>query len=209
MTKSDRKKPVFVSGILLAAGLSSRMGEANKLLMPLGGLPLVLHAARALGEAPLGECMAVVGHEGDQVGSVLQGVALRCVPNAGYASGMTSSIQAGVRAASESADGYLIMLGDMPLVRPATLALLVDALEAGGIVVPVYRGTRGNPVLFSSAYRDEILAHEEPEGCRGILKRHAARVVEVPVDDEGVLRDVDTENAFEELKSHHAHRKMR
>ena len=197
---------LFLSGILLAAGLSRRMGEINKLLLEVDGAPMVVHAANRLMEADVDERIVVLGHEAGRVREALNGFDVRFVENPGYPQGMTSSIQAGVRAVSPASVGYLIALSDMPRLSPSTPAGVLaafraaEALRPGAIVIPVYQGRRGHPVVFSVVYREEILAHDEPEGCRGIVKRHAHRVIEMPTEDEGAVWDVDTMEAGQKEK---------
>jgi molybdenum cofactor cytidylyltransferase len=92
---------------------------------------------------------------------------------------------------TKGAPGWLVALGDMPHVQPATIARLAQAIEQGAdIAVPVYRGARGNPVAFSDFHLPLLLALDGDQGARNILKSHAVR--EVDVDDAGILRDIDT-----------------
>ncbi len=202
MKEKALENRLFLSGILLAAGLSRRMGEMNKLLMEVDGAPMVVHAASRLMEADVDERIVVLGHEAGRVREALAGFDVRFVENADYVLGMTSSIQAGVRAASPASTGYLIALSDMPRLAASTPAGVLAAFRAaegdhpGAIVIPMYRGQRGHPVVFSAVYREEILTHDEPEGCRGIVKRHANRVVELPTEDEGAVWDVDMPSGF-------------
>jgi molybdenum cofactor cytidylyltransferase len=201
-----KEEPLFVTGLLLAAGRSSRMRGPNKLVHLLDGRPLVAHTEQILAAAPVDERLVILGHEAERVRAALTDAA-RCIVNPDYASGMTSSIQAGVRAASPRANGYLLLLGDMPFVQGATVAAVVRAFREeesrwpGSIVVPTHAGKRGHPVLFSRQYREGILRHTEPEGCRALLGKHAGRVVSVAVDDAGILRDLDTPDQFEGLSA--------
>ncbi len=202
MKEKARVNRLFVTGILLAAGLSRRMGEMNKLLLEVDGAPMVVHAANRLIEADVDERIVVLGHEAGRVREVLDGFDVCFVVNPDYPRGMTSSIQAGVRAAAPASDGFLIALSDMPRLAPSTPAGVLAAFRAaeahrpGAIVIPMYQGQRGHPVVFSTVYREEILANDEPEGCRGIVKGHADRVVEMPTQDEGAVWDVDTASEF-------------
>jgi molybdenum cofactor cytidylyltransferase len=144
----------------------------------------------------------VLGHEAGRVQQALAGFDVRFVENPDFALGMTSSIQAGVRAALPASAGYLIALSDMPRLSAETPAAIVATFRAaeahrpGTMVIPMYQGQRGHPVVFSATFREEILAHHEPEGCRGIVKRHADRVVEVLTEDEGAVWDVDRPSEF-------------
>ena len=193
----------MIAAVLLAAGRSSRYGGAGdtKLLLPWGpeGISMVAAVAATLKAAGLRRTVAVLGHRADAVGAALAGCGVETVLNPDYASGLSTSIAAGVRAAPEGASGYLIALGDMPAVTAATVSLLCRAFEAAeppAIAAPVYAGRRGHPVLFGRAYREELLSLSGDLGARGLFARHEGRVVEVAVDDPGVLTDVDTEAQY-------------
>jgi len=186
-----------VVALLLAAGSATRMGH-DKLAASVGGVAL---RDRAL--APLLDCsrlaeVLVVKRPGTT--EVPEGV--RVVENLEHASGMASSIRAGV-SASAHADGWLIALADMPSLAASTVDAVAVALVEGdrGIVVPVHDGRRGHPVGFASRYRDELLALEGDVGGRGILRAHPEDILLLDVPDPGILLDIDTTDdlqAFEE-----------
>ncbi len=193
----------MIAAVLLAAGRSSRYGGAGdtKLLLPWGpkGIPMAAAVAATLKAAGLGRIVAVLGHRADAVGAALEDCGVETVLNPDYADGMSSSLAVGVRAAPEEAGGYLIALGDMPAVTAGTVSLLCRAFEAAeppAIVAPVHGGRRGHPVLFGRAYREELLNLSGDLGARPLFARHAERVVEVAVDDGGILTDVDTEAQY-------------
>lgn len=195
----------MISAIVLAAGESRRAGAANKLLLPLGGIPLIDHVVQTVRRADVGEVIVVVGHEADRVQAALAHHPVVFAHNDRYALGMTTSIQAGVRAASAQTQGFLICLSDLPLIEPADLnrltAAFAEAAPAAPIVVPVFEGQRGNPVLFAAPYRDALLAHPDLRGCKGLVRHHADAVVEVAMDTDHVLRDIDTMAAYEALQA--------
>jgi molybdenum cofactor cytidylyltransferase len=88
----------------------------------------------------------------------------------------------------------------MPRVAPATIAAIAASLRDNtGIVIPFYRGRRGNPVAIGAAYRDELLQLTGDVGARALFQRHAAQVVRLDVDDPGVLADVDTPRDLTQL----------
>ena len=193
----------MIAAVLLAAGRSSRYGGAGdtKLLLPWGleGVPMVAAAADTLKAAGLRRIVAVLGHRAGAVGAALGDRGVETVLNPDYADGMSSSLAVGVRAAPGEADGYLIALGDMPAVTAATVSLLCRAFEAAeppAIAAPVHAGRRGHPVLFGRAFREELLDLSGDVGARGLFARYAGRVVELAVDDPGVLTDVDTEAQY-------------
>jgi len=181
-----------VGAILLAAGRSERFGAQNKLLATIDGRPIVKLAARPLLEAPLDEHVAIVGDEGTAVGDALSvGFDVRC--NDRTEEGQHTSVHEGVAVARERDwDGAVFALGDMPFVAAETLERLVEAYRGGrgSVVVPVYDGTRGNPVLFDAAHFDALGGVSGDEGGREIVANYAG-TVRVAVDDPGIRRDID------------------
>lgn len=118
------------------------------------------------------------------------------VEDAGHP-GMGDSIAAAVRA-TRDAGGWLVLPGDLPLVRPDTLLAVAQALEEAQVVVPVHGGQRGHPVGFSRACGDELAALGGPRGAMAVMKAHGAE--ELPVDDPGVAIDIDTVEALAEAQ---------
>lgn len=172
--------------LVLAAGASRRMGR-QKLAMDVGGKPMVAHAvdcARAAGLPLLLVTGSDAGLVRDAAGDAPQVHAAR------HALGMAESLKAGVRAAPAGWDALLVLLGDMPGVRPDTLSALAAALARGAdAVAPVHAGQRGNPAGFARRLWPELLRLEGDRGARGLLA--ALPVTQVAVDDPGVLLDYD------------------
>ena len=123
----------------------------------------------------------------------------RVVFNPDYERGMITSIQTGIRALPDGVEGGMLFLVDHPLVRPETIDKLVDSFCPGSIIVPVFEGRRGHPVLFSADTFPEILALPADQGANIVLRRDPGRVIEAVVSDAGVLRDVDTPEDFDDL----------
>ena len=192
-----------IAGILLAAGLSRRMGGRNKLLEPLFGKPLVRHAAEALAATPFARRIVVTGHDGDAVEQALAGLAVEFVRAPHFSEGMSRSLRAGLQALGGGADAALIMLGDMPALKPAHLERLIAAFdpeEGRTICVPSFDGRRGNPVLFASSYFEELMAIEGDIGGRAVIEANRDAIAEVPMPDDAVLKDVDTPEALKALQ---------
>lgn len=182
-----------ITGILLAAGRGQRFdpsGQHNKLLQTLPeGEPVVAASARHL-LAVLPQVLAVVRPGEHQVAALLQslGCEVRVCPGAD--TGMAASLRHAIDC-SRSSSGWLIALGDMPYVQPATMQALVRAIGQGAdIAAPMFEGRRGNPVAFSASHLARLLALEGDHGARAILKNYS--VNEVIVSDNGILRDIDT-----------------
>ncbi len=179
-----------IVGILLAAGKSSRFG-GNKLLHQLpDGTPLALACARNLLQA-LNDVVAVVRHDDPEVAKVLSIPGIQLIANPRADEGMSTSVAAGIQAAAD-ADAWLIALADMPWVNASSSRALAERLRQGAsIVVPDYRGRRGNPVGFASKWKDALCGLTGEQGARGLITTYADQVERVSVDDSGVIRDVD------------------
>jgi molybdenum cofactor cytidylyltransferase len=189
-----------VAALVLAAGRSQRMGGANKLLAPFDGKPIVAHVLDHLAQAGVKRITAVTGHQQDAVAAAIGGRAVTLVHNPHYATGMASSIRAGI-AALDGAGGALIGLGDMPRVGVQTLRALITAFAANpdSICVPVHGGRRGNPVVWAARFFPELAALHGDVGGRSLFAAHEEEIVEVPVDDPAIFLDIDTQDALAEL----------
>ena len=172
------------------------MEGANKLLLPWQEqcvLQVVVERICAVG---LGEVVVVTGHQRAEVEEALSRYPVRLVHNPDFAEGMAASIRVGVEAAVGE-QGYLFALGDMPQVAGKTMLQVAEALKSReAIAVPVRDGRRGHPVAIGSAHRDALLALTGDRGARPVLAKNAASVVEVPVEDEGIFVDVDTQESY-------------
>ena len=195
----------MISAIILAAGQSKRMGEQNKLLLSYRGKTMVENIVDTVLSSDVDEAIVVLGHEAEPVKTVLADRPLQFVTNHYYQQGMTSSIQCGVKAADSQSQGLMICLSDLPLIQVDDLNHLSAyfyqsvRLNPDAIVIPVFQGQRGHPVIFSSNYKPEILAHQEPYGCKGIIRRHSEKVLAVEMGSDRFLQDIDTENDYKNL----------
>ena len=187
-----------IVGVLLAAGQGARFG-GDKLLAPIAmpsagavvNVPIGVAAARNLIDA-IPDSIAVVRPRDAQLATHFSAAGLRVVPCPNAGDGMSATLACGV-AATVDADGWIIALGDMPWIAPATIRAVVQALASGAdIVAPSYRGQRGHPVGFSRRHRDALSALTGDAGARSLIGRNLGRMTWIDVDDVGVLRDVDT-----------------
>jgi molybdenum cofactor cytidylyltransferase len=181
----------MIAGVLLAAGAGTRFG-GRKLLHPLpGGTSIGLAALRNLRSA-LPRVVAVVRPGDDELRQLLARERVPVIECAQACRGMGHSLAAGV-AAEIDADGWVIALGDMPHVHPDTIRAVAQAVERGAeLVVPVFAGQRGHPVGFGGRFRDHLLALSGDAGARAVLTKHASAVLQLEVNDPGVVQDVDT-----------------
>ena len=151
------------------------------------------HASRA---RPI---VVVIGHDAARVRSAIGGRPVTIVENPAYASGMASSLKAGLLALPVDIDGVLICLADMPRVDPAVLDRLISAFnpaEGRAICLPVWEGKRGNPVLWAKRFFPEMGSLAGDVGARHLIGQYAELVAEVPMPDDSVLLDIDTPEAL-------------
>ncbi|KMO37299.1 4-diphosphocytidyl-2C-methyl-D-erythritol kinase [Methylobacterium tarhaniae] len=195
--------PDPVGTVLLAAGRGTRFGASPKLLSPLDGKPLVRHAAEAALAADLGPVVAVLGHAAAEVRAALAGLPLTLVENPDYAAGLSTSLRAGLGALPEMVPAAFVLLGDMPRIGPGLLVRLAEAFRSAPVapcaVVPVRDGQRGNPVLLNRHFLGPGLAGLTGDRGAGPLLARRDDVLDVPVDEAGVLIDVDTPAALADL----------
>ena len=179
--------------VVLAAGFGRRYGEGNKLHQALNGRPVLAWTLAALSRLPATSAIAVLAPDDALAAALALEAGFTPVPNPARATGMGGSIACGMRALSDEVDAVLIALGDMPRVTHSSLEALLAAFSTRDqIVVPCCDGRRGHPVLFGVHHFSALRALDGDTGAREILKQHAALVREVPVNDPGVLLDVDT-----------------
>ena len=181
-----------IAGLVLAGGRSSRMAPRNKLLLTVGGAPMVRHVATTALAGGANPVIVVTGHEAASVAAALRGLAVTIVANPDYADGLSTSLRAGLRALPASIDGALIMLGDMPEVEDLGAPPLMAAFTGpAAICVPVRHGRRGNPVLWGSAYFAEMMQLTGDNGAKPLMSRHETHLIEVQVSTDSIFEDVD------------------
>ena len=193
-----------IAGIVLAAGRSSRMAGANKLLESLNGKPMVRAAVEAAVYGNLAPVIVVTGHEPNKVASMLGGLDTLFAHNPNYAEGLSTSLAAGIATVPDACEGACVLLADMPSVTADHVKRLIAAFDPGAkaaICVPTYEGQRGNPVLFARAFFPAMQSLSGDVGARGIVQANAASVREVEMPDAGVLADVDTPDALHRARA--------
>ncbi len=190
--------------IVLAAGESRRMG-APKMLLPFGKTTVIGHVVDQLLKSVIDEVYVVAGHQASRVTEELSGRPVSVVINPDYRAGMLSSVRCGLRALRPACEPILVALGDQPAITSSLIDRLAQAFTATdrGIVVPLYRGQRGHPLLFSQRYCKQILTRYDDVGLRGLLYAHPDDVLEYRVSTPAVLSDIDDpEDYRRELDSH-------
>lgn len=193
-----------IAAVIMAAGRSSRMAPANKLLSDVDGRAMVQGAVDTALASQAKPVIVVIGHDGTRVREALAGKPVQFVDNPDYAAGLSTSLRAGLRAMEGmNLDGAVFLLGDMPLVTPAHIDRLIAAFspnDGRSICIPTHRGKRGNPVLWASRFFPEMRALDGDQGARGLFREHADLVCEVEMSDDAVLVDIDTPEALAALR---------
>lgn len=182
----------MVRGLLLAGGAATRFGAA-KLLHPFeDGLAMGAVSARNL-ILGVGNALAVVREGDTALAARLRDAGCEVLETPRSRDGLGASLAAGVDASRES-EGWIVALGDMPRIAPATLGAVAQAIRDGApIAAPrLASGERGHPVGFGAELREELLALAGDEGARSVIGRHATRVRLIDVTDAGILYDIDT-----------------
>jgi molybdenum cofactor cytidylyltransferase len=196
-----------VAAIILAAGKSTRMGEAKQLLR-LGDGTVLGQTIENVRRSRMDEIVLVLGSSAEAIRrqlpiSLLEG--LKVVINPAYAQGIASSLRAGLSALDAQIAAALIVLADQPFVRPQTLNQIAQLAHQhrssrAQIVIPSYRGVRGNPVLLDRSVFAEVMALQGDVGCRAIFGNHTERILNLEVEDEGILLDIDNYEDYERLR---------
>ena len=184
-----------IAAVVLAAGESRRMGELNKLHLPIQGVPLLRRSLETLLAAELGEILVVLGHECANTQALLEGLPVRSVINNDYQSGQMTSVHCGLGSLSQLCEGVIVALGDQPALTVSDITHLVDAFfarDGGEVVVPEFEGKRGNPIIISSSCRREIIAGKYNLGCRRFIENNPELVRTVEMPGPSVVIDLDT-----------------
>ena len=190
-----------VSAILLAAGLSRRMGATNKLLMPIAGKPMVRHLAETYLSALQIPLTVVTGYEADKVRAALAGLSVVFAHNASFADGQPGSVATGLKVAPDT--GLLLIgLADQPRLTPDDLAHLGRAHrdnDANKITVPMLDGQRGNPIAIPRVLRPRLTENTDRPSCMRFTRDHPELVQFTPLTSEGFYADVDTPDDYAAL----------
>ena len=191
MAQSIPARPL-IGAVILAAGGSRRMGQPKQLLL-VDGQPMVRRVAEAVCSAGLEQVVVVLGAAADQVRVAIEGLPAEVVCNVHWAEGMSTSLRAGIGALRAEIQAALVVLADQPGLTPGLVHQLVDCYLGTGasIVVPVYQGQRGNPVLFDRCLFPDLLRLEGDRGGRALFKRYEKQLQPLDVDDPAVILDVD------------------
>src|SRR6476646_3823483 len=200
MSGNDRQSGVVA--VVLAAGLSRRMGTPKQLLR-IGGETILERTLKNVRASNVSEIVLVLGYAAESVKKEVSTEGLKVVHNADYEQGMGSSLRAGLAAVDAGATAALVVLADQPWVRSETFDNLIACHRESRpqIIIPIYKGFRGNPVLLDRSVFPEVQSLSGDVGCRAIFGDHTDGILKLPVDDPGILLDIDSRDDFENLSA--------
>ena len=189
------------SAVVLAAGTSSRMRGAHKMLLPWGGQTVIRHTVQQVLASGPEELVVVTGFKGDEVAKELQDQGVVLQPNPRFDEGQMTSVAAGCAALTRPCDAVMVCLGDMVLLTPADYAALAAAHAATElrIVVPRHAGQRGNPVIFAADFLPEVIAGRRNMGCRKLIADHPGEVFVLDAAHPRYSIDIDTPEDYARL----------
>jgi len=200
----------MLSGILLAAGESKRMGSL-KALLPLfskeseKGDTFVSFILKNL-HFICDEVILVLGYQANLIKRkvVSLNLKVKIVVNKEYEKGQLSSLRVGIREVSPDCKGILLALVDHPLVKKETYKLLRDRFfrENDKIIIPTYKGKNGHPVIFSSLFLPELMKAPLDQGARHVVRGHPEKIIFLPVEDEGIILNINTPEKYNKFCSH-------
>ncbi|WP_213766482.1 nucleotidyltransferase family protein [Caballeronia sp. dw_19] len=200
---------VVIGAIVLAAGAGERIGRRPKCLLELGGVPLIRRVLVALSGAGVDELVVVLGHHAEAVAPVIECFPVTIVRNPHPDDGQVSSQRVGLGALSNRCDAVLMVLADQPLLNAQDITALISAWKKrprdASVVYPEVRGERGNPVIFGSDVREQVLAGDYKTGCRQWQSRHPELVTPYVTDNRRYRVDIDTQEDVERFERETGH----
>lgn len=191
----------MIAAIILAAGESKRMGTP-KALLKIGGKTFVRVIIENHRLAGIDNVIVVLGAHAQEIRNELESLNVTIAYNKDFHHGQLSSVHTGMATVKElSPEAIILHPVDHPLIAPETIRLMLEQFAAGSlpVVLPTHLGKRGHPVIFSSKLFPELLSAPHDTGARFVVHNHGAEILEVAVDDPGILMNIDTPEAYENL----------
>lgn len=196
----------MLDAVLLAAGTSSRMNKENKLTMKIGDEVIIKKVVHELQNSQVGRIIVVLGHEHEVISEVLKDCEdVVFIYNSVYSRGQMSSIQASMSQVRPDASGFMICLGDMPMISSSDYDRLIDEYEITSKVIdrpiirPTYKKSIGHPVIFHHSYKKDILATPYNQDCRTVIQANKSNYKEIEVSQINYFFDVDTQIDYDRL----------
>ena len=206
-----------VSAILLAAGESRRMGEVNKLTLPIDGVPMVRRMVEMLLSTALQDIVVVLGYEFDVIAALIDDLPVEIVINESYVQGQMTTVYCGLAALNartksknQSCDGVMVCLSDQPLLNVDDINSMITAFIGStpegamdSVLVPTWKGVRGNPIILPVAHQNAILAGGKNLGCKNFINNNPDLVVTLEMLNDHVVVDLDTADAYQAFNNEH------
>jgi len=191
----------MISAIILAAGMSSRMGFPKQLLK-LGNKPLIRIVTENVLASAVDEIVVVTGCRSDEVTAAIRDLPVKNVFNPNYEQGQGSSLAAGIKAINLSTTAFLVFMCDQPLISPYIINMVIREFKERNCLAlrPICRDIPGHPVMISYTLSNEFKGLKEDDGARQVLKRLGNKVEYLSVQDETVILDIDTPQSYRRLQ---------
>jgi molybdenum cofactor cytidylyltransferase len=192
----------MLAAVILSGGASRRMGSP-KALLPYQGRPFLEHLLDIAKHPRIGARRVVLGPDAATISSQVALAPEEVVINKEWERGQLSSIQAAIRSLPAGTDGFLLCPVDHPLISASLIGELIEAFEntRSAIVLPLYRGRRGHPVIFAARLYEELLNAPEEKGARAVVWAHPEEISEVPTNEEGCVLNLNDPEAFDKLSN--------
>lgn len=195
MRDEDQSNKIWA--LVLAAGESRRMGTP-KMLLPFRGKTMAEHVIMNIRNAGIKNILAVTGAEKEKLPMLFQKLSVNFCLNNNYHEGMLSSVICGLRNLPQDVRAVLVFPGDQPLITPVAINLVTESYftSGKGMVIPLFNGRRGHPLLFDAKYRGEVESLNPSEGLRSLATAHPHDIEEIETNDPGILKDFDTYDEY-------------
>jgi len=187
----------MISAILLAAGQSKRMNGENKLTKKIQGIPLIKNSVKNILSSSVDELIVVLGYQKKIIEKLIdKNEKIKTVFNENFENGIASSIKTGLNHFSEKTEAFFICLGDMPLVNYNIYNQLIKSKDNKKIIVPIYKGQQGNPVLFDKSMKEKIMSISGDAGAKKILELNKDKILNLEINDQNITKGFDTQDNF-------------
>lgn len=193
-----------IVGIILGAGRSRRMGLENKLVAEINGKPMIVHAIESVKNSRVNKTTLVTGYQREIVERAVQGIEIEIIYNPNFTEGLSSSIKSIGHKLTKNVDAVILCLGDMPGITSTHINSLLKAFKNNPnrqIVIPTYKGRRGNPVLWGKKHFPLLVNLSGDRGAKVLFQNNENNITEVQIEDEAILTDLDTPDALEKYRS--------
>ena len=188
-----------VSAIILASGLSQRMGKKDKITYLFQNKPMISHVVDAALNSDIKEIIIVTGNNFSKVKQIFKNNNLKITYNKFYKKGLSSSIKTGLKLVSKDVDATIFMLGDMPLIDSKLINKMLaafDPIEGRSIIIPTFHGKWGQPILFSSDLFSQINSISGDSGAMSIILLNSNLISDIEHINNSILKDFDTPEDF-------------